>query len=129
MQLMEVHIEPPGMRDMKSKASGEPCISPLSQQLSHYNSTTTQIYDMFRHRPDLLPPIEEGMSKESHREMVRQQLKALLDSGISPLEFFSNDINRAFAPTPSRQRSKLSMCRRETHPSGGPRTRARRRQP
>ena len=47
---------------------------------------------MFKLRPDLLPPTEEGMSKESQREMVRQQLKALLDSGISPLEFFAHDI-------------------------------------
>lgn len=56
-----------------------------------------KIYDLFKRNPELLPNIaEEGMSKEAHREMVRRQLRLLLDSGITPLEYFSNDVKKYF---------------------------------
>jgi len=55
-----------------------------------------QVYDLFKYRPELLTPVEEGMTKEQHREQVRKQLRALLEEGINPLNFFDRDYKKYF---------------------------------
>ncbi|GBG00215.1 hypothetical protein Rsub_12700 [Raphidocelis subcapitata] len=55
-----------------------------------------QVYDLFKFRPELLPVVEEGMSKEEHRSLVRAQLRALLETGINPLSFFDRDYKKYF---------------------------------
>ena len=47
-----------------------------------------QVYGSLQGRSDLLPAVEEGMTKEQHRELVRQLLKAMIEAGFSPLSYF-----------------------------------------
>jgi len=47
-----------------------------------------EVYGSLRGRPDLLPAVEEGMTKEQHRELVRGLMRAMIDSGFSPLQYF-----------------------------------------
>ena len=61
VQALEDILTPADLRDLKHK-----------------------IYGVFRGRPDLLPAEEEAMSKEEHRELVRQCLSAVISSGEPP---------------------------------------------
>jgi acyl-CoA oxidase len=47
-----------------------------------------QVYGSLQGRADLLPAVEEGMTKEQHRELVRKLLRAMIDAGFSPLSYF-----------------------------------------
>ncbi|PNW83293.1 hypothetical protein CHLRE_05g232002v5 [Chlamydomonas reinhardtii] len=69
--VMETYLD--DMRDMKAK-----------------------VYQMFREHPELLPNVEEGLSKEEHRELVRRSLKVILQAGYSPLDFLARDPRKYF---------------------------------
>eukprot|EP00197_Chlamydomonas_leiostraca_P012961 CAMPEP_0202866722 /NCGR_PEP_ID=MMETSP1391-20130828/8326_1 /ASSEMBLY_ACC=CAM_ASM_000867 /TAXON_ID=1034604 /ORGANISM="Chlamydomonas leiostraca, Strain SAG 11-49" /LENGTH=696 /DNA_ID=CAMNT_0049546701 /DNA_START=100 /DNA_END=2190 /DNA_ORIENTATION=- len=55
-----------------------------------------KIYQVFRANSDLLPSVEEGLTKEEHRALVRRQLRALLAAGFNPLEYFARDLKAYF---------------------------------
>ncbi|KAK9822656.1 hypothetical protein WJX81_004971 [Elliptochloris bilobata] len=55
-----------------------------------------EVYETFRRRPDLLPPIIEDLTKEQHRELVRKCLLAILEAGYSPLRFYTGNIKKYF---------------------------------
>jgi acyl-CoA oxidase len=69
-----------------------------------------EVYGIFAARPDLLPAEEEGLSKEAHRELVRESLKALLAAGYSPLTFFSRDYAKYFYLAELLALVDLSLC-------------------
>jgi hypothetical protein len=50
------------------------------------------VYKSLLERPELLVPHIEGLSKESHRELVRNSLRRILEIGYSPLKLFDSDI-------------------------------------
>lgn len=52
------------------------------------------VYAAFIRRPELLPPVIEGMRKSEHRQLVRDGLKCIVDAGIEPLTFFDQDVRR-----------------------------------
>lgn len=52
------------------------------------------VYAAFIKRPELLPPVIEGMRKSEHRQLVRDGLACIIDSGIEPLTFFDQDVRR-----------------------------------
>lgn len=64
--------------------------------LDDQRSIKDEVYGIFAKNPHLLVSEEEGLSKEEHRELVRQCLKVVLDAGYSPLSFFANDIKKYF---------------------------------
>lgn len=93
--------------------------------MEHYLETDRglkhEVYDLFKQQPELLYPVEEGMTKgkqalcqtskctlnattclqtivfaEQHREFVRRQLKLILSSGYSPMSFFMKDYRKYF---------------------------------
>lgn len=53
-------------------------------------------YDLFKYKQELLPQVEEGLSKEEHRSLVRRQLYALLEAGFNPMEYFNRDYKKYF---------------------------------
>lgn len=52
------------------------------------------VYSAFMKRPELLPPVIEGMRKSEHRQLVRDGLACIIDAGIEPLAFFDQDVRR-----------------------------------
>ncbi|KAF5836725.1 putative acyl-coenzyme A oxidase 2 peroxisomal precursor [Dunaliella salina] len=54
------------------------------------------MYDLFKSHPEMLTPVEEGLTKEEHRERVRQQLRLMLTVGINPMQMFSRDMKKYF---------------------------------
>ncbi|EIE21705.1 long-chain acyl-CoA oxidase [Coccomyxa subellipsoidea C-169] len=68
----------------------------MESYLDELSSVKEDVYETFRHRPNLLPATLEGLSKEEHRELARQQLKLLLKAGYSPLRFYLHDIKKYF---------------------------------
>lgn len=52
------------------------------------------VYAAFAKRPDLLVPTVEQLNKEEHRELVRNSLRAILDAGYKPLDYFDSDIRK-----------------------------------
>ena len=54
------------------------------------------VYQVFRDNPHLLVPCEEGLTKEQHRELVRQCLRAIIAGGFSPLSLFAKDFKKYF---------------------------------
>jgi len=54
------------------------------------------MYDLFKSHPEMLTPVEEGLTKEEHRELVRQQLRLMLSVGINPMQMFSRDMKKYF---------------------------------
>lgn len=52
------------------------------------------VYSAFVRRPELLPPVIEGMRKSEHRQLVRDGLACIIDAGIEPLTFFDQDVRR-----------------------------------
>ena len=52
------------------------------------------VYKSLLDRPDLLAPHIEGLSKESHRELVRNSLRRILEIGYKPLTMFDSDISK-----------------------------------
>lgn len=52
------------------------------------------VYKSLLERPDLLAPHIEGLSKESHRELVRNSLRRILEIGYKPLTMFDSDISK-----------------------------------
>lgn len=68
----------------------------LETYLDDLRDLKAMVYDLFKARPDLLPAVEEGMSKEEHRALVRAQLRALLEQGINPLSYFDRDYRKYF---------------------------------
>lgn len=90
-----------------SQLSMSPCAAPtrtlprfdpyiLETYLDDLRDIKKKAYDIFKYRPDLLPAVEEGMSKEEHRGLVRRQLHAILEAGFSPLEYFNKDYRKYF---------------------------------
>lgn len=55
-----------------------------------------KVYKALMERPELLAPHIEGLSKESHRELVRNSLKRILEAGYEPLRLFDSDIEKYF---------------------------------
>ncbi|GIL60959.1 hypothetical protein Vafri_15757 [Volvox africanus] len=55
-----------------------------------------RVHELFRQHPDLLPNVEEGLSKEEHRSLVRRSLKVLLQAGYSPLDLLARDPRKYF---------------------------------
>jgi acyl-CoA oxidase len=68
----------------------------MEHYLCDLPSLRDEVYELLRSHPELLPAEAEAMSKEQHRELVRQILRTLLASGYSPLTFFSSDIKKYF---------------------------------
>ncbi|KAL3157409.1 hypothetical protein ABBQ32_011884 [Trebouxia sp. C0010 RCD-2024] len=68
--------------------------------MEHYLETDRglkeEVYDLFKQHPELLYAVEEGMTKEQHREFVRKQLRTILASGYSPMSFFMKDYKKYF---------------------------------
>lgn len=54
------------------------------------------VYDLYKFQPDLLPIVEEGLTKEEHRALVRRNLYALLETGQNPLSYFDRDYRKYF---------------------------------
>lgn len=52
------------------------------------------VYSAFIKRPELLPPVIEGMRKSEHRQLVRDGLACIIEAGIEPLAFFDQDVRR-----------------------------------
>lgn len=52
------------------------------------------VYKALMERPELLPPHIEGLNKESHRELVRNSLKRILEIGYQPMTLFDSDIEK-----------------------------------
>lgn len=52
------------------------------------------VYKALLQRPELLAQHIEGLSKESHRELVRNSLKCILEAGYEPMRLFDSDIER-----------------------------------
>ena len=61
----------------------------LAQEREVSAALKRQVHDLFKYKPELLPGPE--LSKEERRALVRTQLRALLEQGISPLSFFDRD--------------------------------------
>jgi len=59
-------------------------------------SLRDDVYQVFRDNPHLLVPCEEGLTKEQHRELVRQCLRAVIAAGYSPLSLFAKDFKKYF---------------------------------
>ncbi|KAH7619063.1 hypothetical protein Ndes2526B_g06014 [Nannochloris sp. 'desiccata'] len=59
-------------------------------------SLRDDVYQVFRDKPHLLVPCEEGLTKEQHRELVRQCLRAVIAAGYSPLSLFAKDFKKYF---------------------------------
>ncbi|GAB4821751.1 hypothetical protein N2152v2_008797 [Parachlorella kessleri] len=55
-----------------------------------------ETYELFRQHPELLIAEEEGLTKEQHRELVRNILRLILNAGYSPLSFFFKDHAKYF---------------------------------
>eukprot|EP00199_Chlamydomonas_sp_CCMP681_P001411 CAMPEP_0119115636 /NCGR_PEP_ID=MMETSP1180-20130426/51673_1 /TAXON_ID=3052 ORGANISM="Chlamydomonas cf sp, Strain CCMP681" /NCGR_SAMPLE_ID=MMETSP1180 /ASSEMBLY_ACC=CAM_ASM_000741 /LENGTH=643 /DNA_ID=CAMNT_0007104711 /DNA_START=72 /DNA_END=2003 /DNA_ORIENTATION=- len=55
-----------------------------------------KVFDLFKSSPDLLSGVEEGLTKEEHRALVRRQLMAILAAGLNPLDMFANDLKSYF---------------------------------
>ncbi|GIL69204.1 hypothetical protein Vretimale_12660 [Volvox reticuliferus] len=55
-----------------------------------------RVHELFRQHPDLLPNVEEGLSKEEHRSLVRRSLKVILQAGYSPLDLLARDPRKYF---------------------------------
>lgn len=68
----------------------------LETYLDDMKDMKAQVYDLFRQHPDLLPNVEEGLSKEEHRALVRRSLHVILKAGHSPLDFLSRDPRKYF---------------------------------
>ena len=68
--------------------------------MSHFLCDTPglrdDVYQVFRDNPHLLVPCEEGLTKEQHREIVRQSLAAIIAAGYSPLSLFAKDYKKYF---------------------------------
>lgn len=54
------------------------------------------MYELFRAHPELLDVVEEGMTKEQHRELVRQCLRTIVGAGYSPMRYYVRDLRRYF---------------------------------
>lgn len=46
----------------------------LTTVLDDQRDLKTKVFDLFKASPDLIPHVEEGLSKEEHRALVRRQL-------------------------------------------------------
>eukprot|EP00195_Chlamydomonas_chlamydogama_P012817 CAMPEP_0202892802 /NCGR_PEP_ID=MMETSP1392-20130828/2490_1 /ASSEMBLY_ACC=CAM_ASM_000868 /TAXON_ID=225041 /ORGANISM="Chlamydomonas chlamydogama, Strain SAG 11-48b" /LENGTH=662 /DNA_ID=CAMNT_0049576893 /DNA_START=125 /DNA_END=2113 /DNA_ORIENTATION=+ len=68
----------------------------LETYIDDLRELRTKVFDLFKQHPDLLPTVEEGLSKEEHRALVRRSLHALLGAGFNPLDFFHRDQRRYF---------------------------------
>eukprot|EP01026_Neomeris_dumetosa_P052302 TRINITY_DN4623_c0_g1_i3.p1 TRINITY_DN4623_c0_g1~~TRINITY_DN4623_c0_g1_i3.p1 ORF type:complete len:734 (+),score=93.16 TRINITY_DN4623_c0_g1_i3:79-2202(+) len=55
-----------------------------------------EVYSLLKSRPDLLPPVEESLSKEQHREVVRKLLRVILQAGFNPLYYLDRDYKKYF---------------------------------
>lgn len=68
--------------------------------MEHYLCDMTglrdDVYGLFARHPELLIAEEEGMSKEEHRELVRNCLRLILKEGYSPLSYFTRDYKKYF---------------------------------
>ena len=58
--------------------------------------TQVEVYELFRGHPELLDVVEEGMTKEQHRELVRQCLRTIIGAGYSPMRYYVRDLRRYF---------------------------------
>ncbi len=95
----------------------------MEQYVDDLADLKEEVYELFRRRPDLLPPIIEDLTKgappalrlvgwrdalggpltrrarapaEQHRELVRKCLLAVLEAGYSPLRFYTSSMNKYF---------------------------------
>lgn len=57
-------------------------------------SVKEDVYKALLQRPELLAQHIEGLSKESHRELVRNSLKCILEAGYEPMRLFDSDIEK-----------------------------------
>eukprot|EP00891_Asterochloris_glomerata_P007525 jgi/Astpho2/7525/Aster-02090 len=55
-----------------------------------------EVYALFKQHPELLYPVEEGLTKEQHRAFVRKQLQVILASGHSPMTYFTKDLKKYY---------------------------------
>ncbi|KAG2487507.1 hypothetical protein HYH03_013925 [Edaphochlamys debaryana] len=68
----------------------------LESYLDDMRDMKAKVYDLFGQHPELLPTVEESLSKEEHRELVRRSIKLVLQSGYSPLELLARDPRKYF---------------------------------
>lgn len=59
-------------------------------------TSQVEVYELFRAHPELLDVVEEGMTKEQHRELVRQCLRTIIGAGYSPMRYYVRDLRRYF---------------------------------
>ena len=81
-------------------ATGAKCITfdpyVMEMYIDDNRDLKKQVFDIFKAKPELLPVVEEGLSKEEHRSLVRRSLMALLEGGINMLELLNKDYNKYF---------------------------------
>ncbi|PNG99912.1 hypothetical protein TSOC_014317, partial [Tetrabaena socialis] len=53
----------------------------LETYLDDMRDMKMKVHELFRQHPDLLPNVEEGLSKEEHRALVRRSLRVILQVG------------------------------------------------
>ncbi|GLC47166.1 hypothetical protein PLESTB_001388100 [Pleodorina starrii] len=68
----------------------------METYLDDMREMKARVHEVFRQHPDLLPSVEEGLSKEEHRSLVRRSLKVLLQAGYSPLDLLARDPRKYF---------------------------------
>lgn len=64
--------------------------------LDDQRAVKQDVYDLFARHSELLVAEEEGMTKDQHRQLVRDCLQVILDAGHSPLSLLSNNIKKYF---------------------------------
>ncbi|GFR51630.1 hypothetical protein Agub_g14059 [Astrephomene gubernaculifera] len=68
----------------------------METYLDDMRDMRARVNELFRQHPELLPNVEEGLSKEEHRDLVRRALKVILQAGYSPLEMLARDPRKYF---------------------------------
>lgn len=84
----------------------------MRPRLCAHPPTQVEVYELFRAHPELLDVVEEGMTKEQHRELVRQCLRTIIGAGYSPMRYYVRDLRRYFYLAECTSLIDLSLVRR-----------------